>query len=234
MIVSVHQPNFAPWLGFFDKMVHSDVMVLLDSVQFIKRGYQNRTRVKGPAGPQWLTVPVITKGRYHQLTRDVEIDESRDWRSAHPRTLQTLLAKAPHRDEVLELVEPLYADEKLSRLSDFTTALIRGVVERLDITTRLVVASDLDAAGGSSRLMLNLTKAVGGDVYLSGPTGRDYLEPEMFPAEGVELRFHRFEPFEYPQQFGAFEPGLSCLDYLANVGFRPWWGDGAARAATGS
>jgi hypothetical protein len=221
VIVSAHQPNFAPWLGFFDKMIHSDVMVLLDSVQFIKRGYQNRARIKGANGPQWLTIPVTTKGRYHQLTRDVEIDESRNWRSVHLRTLQSVLAKAPHRDEVLDLLEPIYAKD-LHGLTDFTTTLIRGVVERLGITTQLVMASELDCPGSSSRLMVNLTKQVGGDTYLSGPTGRNYLEPDMFAVEGVMLRYHRFEPFEYPQPRPPFVPGLSCLDYLANVGFRLW------------
>lgn len=223
MIVSVHQPNFAPWLGFLDKMVRSDVMVLLDTVQFVKRGYQNSTQVRGPGGPQWLTVPVLSRGRYDQLTRDVEIDETRNWRSAHPRTLRGLLARAPHRDDVLGLVEPFYADEQLTMLTAFNVALLRAVVARLGITTRLVMASDLDAPGSSSRLMLNLTTAAGGDVYLSGPTGREYLEPAMFDQAGVELRYHRFAPFEYSQQFGAFEPGLSCLDYFGNVGFRPWW-----------
>jgi hypothetical protein len=224
VIVSVHQPNFAPWLGFFDKMTHSDVMVLLDSVQFIKRGYQNRTQIKGAGGPQWLTIPVISKGRFHQLTRDVEIDESRSWRSVHLRTLQSVLAKAPHRDALLEFLHPLYAREEIRNLTDFNTSLIRGVVARLGITTRLVMASEMNCAGSSSRLMLNLTKGVGGDIYLSGPSGRRYLDPEMFPAEGVMLRYHRFEPFEYPQPFPPFVPGLSCLDYLANVGFRPWSG----------
>jgi hypothetical protein len=222
VIVSAHQPNFAPWLGFFDKMMHSDVMVLLDSVQFIKRGYQNRAQIKGDNGPQWLTVPVITKGRFHQLTRDVEIDESRSWRSVHLRTLQSVLAKAAHRDALLEFLHPLYVREELRNLTDFNTALIHGVVARLGITTRLAMASELDCPGSSSRLMLNLTKAVGGDTYLSGPSGRNYLDPEMFPAEGVTLQYHRFEPFEYAQPLPPFVPGLSCLDYLANVGFRPW------------
>jgi WbqC-like protein family len=232
MIVSAHQPNFAPWLGLFDKMMHSDVMVLLDSVQFIKRSYQNRAQIKGAGGPQWLTIPVISKGRYHQLTRDVEIDESRGWRSVHLRTLQSVLAKAPHRDAVLEFLQPIYAREELHNLTDFNTALLRGVVARLGIATRLVMASELDCPGSSSRLMLNLTKAVGGDTYLSGPTGRNYLEPEMFSAEGVKLRYHSFEPFEYPQPFPPFVPGLSCLDYLANVGFRPWSSERrSARAA---
>ncbi len=70
--------------------------------------------------------------------------------------------------------------------------------------------------------MLNLTRAVDGDVYLSGPTGRKYLEPELFAAEGVALRYHEFATFTYPQLHGPFVPGLSCVDYLANVGFTPW------------
>ena len=222
MIVSAHQPNFAPWVGFFDKMLHSDVLVLLDTVQFIKRGYQNRTRVKGPGGAQWLTVPVVTKGRYDQLTSDVEIDESADWRGVHLRTLRTVLAKAPYVNELLACVEPVYQLDGPRTLADFNTVLIRTLVSHLGIPTRLVLASELNCDGRSTQLMLNVTRAVGGDVYLSGPTGRDYLEPELFASAGVTLRFHSFEPFAYPQRFGEFVPGLSCLDYVANTGFTRW------------
>ncbi|MFC5141937.1 WbqC family protein [Actinomycetospora rhizophila] len=222
MIVSAHQPNFVPWLGFFDKMAQSDVTVLLDSVQFIKRGYQNRARVKGPSGAQWLTVPVVTKGRYDQLTHHVEIDETQDWRQVHRRTLHGLLARTPHRDLVDELLEPVYGEGSPAMLAELNIALIREVAARLEIDTRIVLLSELDAPGSSSQLMLNLTRAAGGDVYLSGPTGRKYLEPGMFETAGIELRYHSFTPFEYAQPFGEFLPGLSCLDYVANVGFRSW------------
>jgi hypothetical protein len=222
VIVAAHQPNFAPWLGFFDKMLHADVLVLLDTVQFTKRGYQNRTRIKGSGGPHWLTVPVVTKGRYYQTTRDVEIDETVDWRRVHRRTVESALAKAPHRDALFDCLEPVFAQPASSRLVDVTTGLIGEIVKRLEIPTRLVAASDLGCEGSGSRLMLNLTLAAGGDVYLSGTTGRTYLEPDMFAEAGVELRYHEFVPFEYPQLHGPFVPGLSCLDYLANVGFRRW------------
>ena len=222
MIVSAHQPNFAPWLGFFDKMLHSDVLVFLDTVQFTKRGYQNRTQVKGSNGAQWLTVPVISKGRYYQTTREVEIDESSDWRRVHLRTLRTLLAKAPHRDELLASVEPIYARTDLRNLADLNIALIRVLTSGLGISTRMVRASELACDGQSTELMLNLATAVGGDIYLSGPTGRNYLEPALFTTAGVTLRYHRFEAFEYPQLFGPFTPGLSCFDYVANAGFSPW------------
>jgi hypothetical protein len=222
VIVSAHQPNFAPWLGFFDKAWHSDVLVLLDTVQFIKRGYQNRARIKASGGPQWLTVPVVTKGRYDQATRDVEIDETARWRAAHLRTLRGVLARAPHRDALLEAIEPIYARDDVHNLVEINVALIRMVAERLGLPARLVLASELELSGSSTRLMVSLTKAVGGDVYLSGPTGRTYLEPGLFTAEGVTLRYHDFASFTYPQLHGDFVPGLSCFDYIANVGFTPW------------
>jgi hypothetical protein len=225
VIVAAHQPNFAPWLGFFDKMRHADVLVLLDTVQFAKRGYQNRTRIKGPGGPQWLTVPVVTKGRYDQATRDVEIDESTGWRRVHLRTLRSVLARAPHAHELFDCLEPVYAQPGVHRLVDVTTALIGEVVKRLGIATHLVAASELGCTGRGSALMLELTRAAGGGVYLSGTTGRRYLEPAMFAEAGVQLRYHEFTPFPHPQQHGPFVAGLSCLDYLANVGFTRW-GDG--------
>jgi hypothetical protein len=233
VIVAAHQPNFAPWLGFFDKANAADVLVLLDTVQFIKRGYQNRTRLKGSNGEaQWLTVPVISKGRYDQATLDVEIDESARWRSVHLRTLQSALAKAPHRDALMELVEPIYAREDVHRLVDLNVAVLREVAARLGLSTRLVLASELDLTGSSTELMIGLTKAVGGDVYLSGPTGRRYLEPEQFTDAQLELRYHEFSPFEYPQLHGAFVPGLSCFDYIANCGFTPWKADAEEQTVT--
>ena len=233
MIVAAHQPNFAPWLGFFDKANAADVLVLLDTVQFIKRGYQNRTRIKGASGePQWLTIPVISKGRYDQATLDVEIDETARWRSVHLRTLQSALAKAPHRDALMELVEPIYAREDVHRLVDLNVAILRAVAARLGLGTRVVLASELDLTGSSTELMIGLTKAVGGDVYLSGPTGRQYLEPDQFTAAHLELRYHAFSPFGYPQQHGAFVPGLSCFDYIANCGFTPWKTDAEEQGVT--
>jgi hypothetical protein len=223
VIVAAHQPNFAPWLGFFDKAAAADVLVLLDTVQFIKRGYQNRTRIKSSTGEQWLTVPVISKGRYDQATSDVEIDESRPWRPVHLRTLGNVTAKAPHRDALLGLVEPIYGQEDVHHLAQLNVAVLRAVMGGFGIGTRLVLASELDLSGSSTELMMSLTKAVGGEVYLSGPTGRRYLEPERFAGAGLELRYHAFTPQPYPQLHGAFAPGLSCLDYIANCGFTPWW-----------
>ena len=144
MIVSAHQPNFAPWLGFFDKMRRSDVLVLLDTVQFIKRGYQNRTRMKGIGGPQWLTVPVITKGRYDQVTRDVEIDESRDWRAFIRGRSGASWRRRPEGRALSSSSSRSTPTRSPPASSSSTSRCSARVVLRLGIATRLVMASDLE------------------------------------------------------------------------------------------
>jgi hypothetical protein len=220
--VAIHQPNFAPWLGFFDKLLSADLFVLLDTVPFTKRGYQNRARLKGAQGPQWLTVPVITRGRFAQPTREVEINEGDRWRRAHLRTVRNVFAKAPNRQMLVDCIEPIYERDGGGTLVDFNVDLLRRVLTGFEITTPMVMASDLGCEGHGTRLLIDLTRAVGADVYLSGPSGHNYLDPELFPQLGVRLEYHEFRPFEYPQLFGGFVPGLSCFDYIANVGFTRW------------
>ncbi|MGZ4107505.1 MAG: WbqC family protein [Tumebacillaceae bacterium] len=213
MIVTIHQPNLYPHLGFFDKMACADVFVLLDNTQFTKRGYQNRVQLKGPNGAQWLTLPVKSKGRYDQLTREVEVNEEQAWRKEHLKTFELLYRGTNGYTQLIGKLEELYASP-CQRLTDLTVPGIELIKRELGIETPLVSASDLNVQGKSSQLLCDLVKAVGGTTYLSGPSGRDYLEESMFAEQGVRLEFHQFEPVTYPQRFGAFVGGLSALDYL--------------------
>jgi hypothetical protein len=222
MIVGIHQPNFFPWLGFFDKMVKCDVFILLDMVQFIKRGYQNRVQIKWPNGPQWLTVPVISKGRWKQKTCDVEMDNSDHWRRTHLQTLETLYRKTFHYHALVNEISSLY-EKPTGNLVEFNVSGIMWGIRQLNIETKLVLASELKHNSSSSALLLELVKAVGGTVYLSGPTGHNYLDEALFLKAGIEVEYHSFTPFTYPQRFGEFVAGLSVLDYLFNVGPVPWW-----------
>ncbi|QQE75515.1 WbqC family protein [Brevibacillus composti] len=150
MIVAIHQPNLFPWLGFFDKMARADLFILLDHVQFTRRGYQNRVQLKGPQGLQWLTVPVKSKGLYQQLTCDVEINgEAGDWRQAHLKTLERLYRGAPGYAELIPAVADLYHSPQ-TRLVDLTIPAIEWIKSRLEIDTPIRLASDLPVAGTRS------------------------------------------------------------------------------------
>ncbi|RRD46157.1 WbqC family protein [Tessaracoccus sp. OH4464_COT-324] len=221
MIVTIHQPNFAPWTGYFDKMARSDVFVLLDTVPFTKGGYQNRVRIKGPNGPQWLTVPVITKGRLGQPTNEVETNEARPWRGDHVKTLRTLYGKAGNVSEAIELLEAVYASPS-TNLAELCIALITRFHARYGLGTRLVRASELSARGSSSQLLADIVAELGGDVYLSGPSGRNYLDRSVFDRLGIAVEYHSFTPTPYPQVGADFVGGLSMLDHLAN-GAPVWW-----------
>lgn len=216
-IVTIHQPNFLPWLGFFHKMLQADVFILLDNVPFSKNSYQNRVEIKSAHGPQWLTVPVLTKGRSGQLTCDVAVNPTERWRRTHLGALRSNYQPAPFYDDVMAWLRPLYK-RKPTKLTPFNYALIEVVREQLGLSTELIPASSLDVDGSASELLLDLVLATGGDVYLSGPSGHDYLDTALFNDAGVDVHFQDFDHPTYPQLHGEFISELSILDLLMNVG----------------
>ncbi|MBB6453304.1 hypothetical protein HNQ94_001752 [Salirhabdus euzebyi] len=226
MIVSIHQPNLFPWLGFFDKMAHSDMMILLDTVPFRKRSYQNRVKIKTPNGAQWLTVPVETKGKFAQLTKDVKVSDTINWKEDHQKMFQLFYSRSDHFDELFPQLESLYEEFHGDKLIDFTIPGIEWTKKQLGIETPLVTASSLGVNGKKSELLSDLVKSVGGTTYLSGPTGKDYLEHDIFAEKGIQVDYHSFSIFEYPQLFNAFEGGLSTIDYLFNVKRNTPWNGG--------
>lgn len=221
-VVTIHQPNYAPWTGFFDKLAQADVFVLLDTVPFTKGGYQNRVKVLGANGPQWLTVPVLTKGLMGQPTNQVQVDDLKGWRQTHLKTLRTLYGRAPHATEMLAVAEEAYATPS-GLLSQICASLIRRVVAGYGFGTELVFASDLGVSGSSSQLLADIVTACGGERYLSGPSGRDYLDERVFAEAGIGVDYHSFTPVPYPQGRDGFVGGLSILDAIAHLGWDRAW-----------
>lgn len=221
MIVTIHQPNFAPWTGFFDKMAKADVFVLLDTVPFTKGGFQNRVKIKGSDGAQWLTVPVHTKGKLGQSTSQVETNELRPWRDDHVKTVRTLYGRAPQVDLAATMLDDVYAAGG-TNLADLCVDLITRLLDHYGIGTTLVRSSELTAEGSSSSLLAQIVAELGGTTYLSGPSGRSYLDEDEFTRRGISVAYHAFSPEPYPQIGGDFIGGLSMLDHLAN-GAPAWW-----------
>jgi hypothetical protein len=220
-LVAIHQPNFLPWLGFFDKLARADVFVVLDSVQFprtSKGTWINRVKLLVGDRAQWATVPIV-RARGSALTiRDVRIDDSQPWRKKLLRTVELNYRRAPAFDDVFPLVTELVSNPD-DRIARFNEANVRHIAETLGLdTSKLVRSSDVAAAGQSTDLLIELTVAVGGDAYMPGGDAYRYQEDEKFAARGVALAPQDFSHPEYPQTVTPFVPGLSIVDALMNCG----------------
>jgi hypothetical protein len=218
VIVGIHQPNFLPWLGFFDKLASSDIFILLDSVRFSRGSRTNRVQVMAVTEPTWLTVPVRRPDHGEPLIAEASIDDSRPWRSKARRTLQVSYGSCRGATETLALVEPLLL-RPTDRLADLNEAGIREIAAALSLGSgRLVRSSELDVAGTGSELLARLVEAVGGTVYLSGAGAGGYLEQEPFSARGIELRIQSFVHPDYEQRSPEPVRGLSIVDAMMNLG----------------
>jgi len=204
--VAAHQPNFLPWLGFFDKLARCDRFVLLDDVQFPRtsRGtYTNRVQLLIGGRPAWLTVPVVRDGI--QRIRDVRIDDRQPWRRKALRTIEQAYARAPGFAETMPLVRELlgYDTDRIAELNEH--AIRRLAPEH---ASKLVRQSDLgDVSGAATELLINLVKAAGGDAYLSGDGADGYQEQPRYAAAGLGFRL---QGFVHPDT-GA-PSGLSIVD----------------------
>lgn len=213
MIVTIHQPDFLPWLGFFDRWRNSDIYIVLDDVQFLRRGWHHRDRIKTAAGPAWLTVPVCKKGRYDQLIRDVAIDDSINWRENHLKTLEFNYRKGPGFERCFNKISEIY-NKGQKYLMDFNMDLLRFVATELKISKPVLFASSFNIRSSATTRLVELVKSVCGTVYLTGTGSKDYLDETIFKKENIEVLWHQYEHPIYDQLFGKFVPKLSVIDYL--------------------
>ncbi len=215
MKVAIHQPQYLPWLGYFDKIDQADVFVLLDDVQFKKNEWQNRNRIKTATGWQWLTVPVLHRSA--QRISEVTINPTVPWSRKHLQALTSNYGSAPFFDPHRPFFEEIYARE-WTLLLDLNLATITYLAEALKIRAKLVLASSLPVPPefeATDRLVA-ICQAVGADTYLSGVGGKEYLDMSRFDEAGIRVLFQAFQTRPYPQRFGAFVPDLSVVDLLFN------------------
>jgi len=216
MKVMIHQPDFIPWLGFFDRWENSDLLIILDDVQFIRRGWQHRDKIKTNSGVVWLTVPVIKKKRYNQQIRHVEIDNSFNWIRKHIKTIEISYSKAPGFNKYFDKINKIY-NKKHNKLIDLNLELLRYISSELQIKTQIMYASELNSLETSTNRLVELVKKVGGTNYITGYGSTNYLEEEKFIDAGINVTWHDFKHPVYKQLYGDFVPNLSILDYIMNM-----------------
>ena len=216
MIVAVHQPQYLPWLGYFDKMRRADVFCFLDNVQYKKNDWQNRNRVKTAQGWQWLTVPVLY--RYPQKINEVTVNNTVKWKNKHFQTLLTNYSRAPFFKRYIDLFEQIYAND-WEFLCELNICLIERLREVLNLDLQSTVrASDFDLSEDATDRLIDICKALKADTYLSGPDGPQYMNMERFKQEGIQVVVQNFEHPAYSQVFNGFLSHLSVVDLLFNCG----------------
>ena len=215
MICAIHQPQYLPWLGYFDKMDRADVFVFLDDTQFKKNEWQNRNRIKTAQGWQWITVPVMH--HFGQNIRDVKINNDLRWPHKHTQALRQNYGKAGYFERYWPFFEEMFARE-WAGLGELNMHVVTGIARELGIDTTLLVSSEVGKEGEASEALISICKRVGADAYLSGEGGRGYVEEERFEEAGIALEYQQYQHPEYPQRFGEFVSHLSVVDLLFNVG----------------
>ena len=216
MIVAIHQPQYLPWLGYFHKMHRADAFVFLDTVQFKKNEFQNRNRIKGSNGPQWLTVPVLQK--LGQDIRDVRINTTVRWQKKHIAALRSCYGRAPYFDEYRESLEHIL-DRPWELMSDLNIEVTRLFASLFGIDTPLFVASEMGSfPDDRDRRLIEITRKLGGGSYLAGIGGKDYMDLSLWKEAQIDVLFQEFEHPEYPQVFDGFTSHLSAVDLLFNTG----------------
>ena len=216
MKVGIIQSSYIPWRGYFDFINSVDVFVWFDDVKFTRRDWRSRNKIKTAAGPKWLTVPV----RFHDESPNIDqtrIDYSQDWRLSHLAQIHAAYRTASFYRDYIETFKAILLQDH-ETISSLNIALNTWILECLGIRTRTVLASALHARGNKTDRLIDLLVKLGASSYLSGPSAEDYLDAEKFRERNVSLFLKTYEYPEYPQLWGAFEPAVSVLDLLFNVG----------------
>ena len=216
--VAICQSNYIPWKGYFDLISAVDEFILYDDMQYTRRDWRNRNKIKTPQGVQWLTVPVLAKGKYLQKICETEIDGS-EWASTHWRSLSQNYRRSSHFEEIAEWLEPLYRVESVSHISQLNRRFIEAICNYLGIQTRIKNSWDYQLVEGKTERLANLCEQAGGTEYISGPAARGYIEERAFSDLGIKLTWFDYSDYPpYPQLWGEFVHGVTILDLLFNCG----------------
>lgn len=206
-----------PWAGFFFKLREADLFVFLDDSQFTKNSYQNRVKIMTSQGPQWLTVPI--KHNYGQLTRDVEIDNTKNWVPKHLGAIKGNYGKAKFFQELYAGIERIYGQNEWRSLVTFNLHIIACFMEYYGIKTKTICSSELSISEQSTSRLIEIVKKLRGDEYLSGSGGDKYQEKARFAAHGIRLCHAEYSFKPYSQRWSdEFIGGLSILDGAMNCG----------------
>ena len=216
--VAILQSNYIPWKGYFDLINMVDEFILYDDMQYTRRDWRNRNKIKTPNGLLWLTIPVEAKGKYFQKINETKISE-KDWAKKHWQTIKSNYAKTKYFKDYKDIFEALYLNCEEEYLSQINYKFIVAINEILGISTKIRWSSEFNLVEGQTEKLLGICKDCNADVYISGPAAKDYFDEVLAKKENIKVEWMDYSGYEdYEQLHPPFEHGVSILDLIFNEG----------------
>lgn len=225
-MVTIHQPDFMPWLGFFKKIDKADMWIVLDHTTNNPRDasfWGRRVKILIGGKGNWLSLPLLkpkVKGVIGIPIDEMEYNlaEAKLFRKAIS-SVENSYRRAPYYNDIIPLVHAHLSSQEPSMLKR-NMSFIETVMGHLEINTKIVKSSEFKCTQSSTGMLVELLKSVGGAVYLCGDGASGYQDDALFAENGIRLEYNNFQHPTYTQ-YGAseFVPGLSIIDALMNIGF---------------
>ncbi len=216
--IIITQSNYIPWKGYFDAINTVDEFVIYDDMQYTKRDWRNRNKIKTKDGLQWLSVPVEVKGKYFQKINETIISEA-GWRALHWKTITHSYSQAPYFKQYKDLFEAAYIHQTETNLSKVNYFFIKLICDMLEIKTSIRWSSEFILAEGKTERLVNICKEEGATDYYSGPAAKDYMDESLFEKENIKVHYFDYSGYPvYQQLHGDFENGVSIIDLIFNEG----------------
>lgn len=216
--VLITQSNYIPWKGYFDAICEADVFVLYDEMQYTKRDWRNRNKIKTANGLKWLTVPVEVKGKFEQKINETKVSDA-NWGANHWNILKNNYSKAKYFKENEFFVKDLYLNCEEDYLSEINFYFLKGICAKLGITTEFIRSKDFELKGGQTEKLVNICLELNATDYITGPAAKNYMDESLFADKGLEINYLDYSSYpEYNQLYEGFEHGVSILDLIFNEG----------------
>lgn len=216
--VAILQSNYIPWKGYFDLIASVDTFVLYDDMQYTKRDWRNRNKIKTPNGLKWLSIPVQVKGKYYQSINETQVSDN-SWVESHLSSISQNYKKAKFYSDVMEWLQPLYQQVNTLSLSAINKHFISSLCDQLDINTNIVDSQDFKLVEGKTERLVDICKQLQATEYVSGPAAKGYIDSALFSGQNIQLSWADYSGYpEYNQLWGGFEHSVTILDLLFNVG----------------
>ena len=212
------QSNYIPWKGYFDMIAAVDEFILFDDMQYTRRDWRNRNKIKTPNGLQWLTIPVEVKGKYFQKINETNISD-KNWNLNHWKMIVQNYSRAKSFKEVKDFLENLYVTAVMENLSEINFHFLAGISSFLGIRNHLSFSSEFNLVEGKTERLLDICRQVNAADYYTGPAAKEYIDEDLFSVQNIRVHYFDYTGYqEYEQLFPPFEHGVSIIDLICNEG----------------